>query len=123
MNKQLLLGNLVADPEQKQSKTTVIAKARVAVNTDGKRTDFHNLKFFGKTAGFVLTHAKKGSKVFIEGKTIHDQFDGDDGIKKYFSEVIVDNIQLLTGWKDDDVSPSEEGNAKSEPVKTEEPPF
>ena len=119
MNKQLLLGNLVKDPEKKNSKTNVVAQAHIATN-DAKRTDYHNLKFFGKTAEFILEHARKGSKLFIEGKTVHNSFEGRDGNMKYMSEVIVQNAQLLSGWAGDSPKATTED---SKSVEQEEPPF
>src|SRR5256885_1063074 len=78
VNKVLLIGNLVADPDVKALPTGMyVARMRLATNTyagkddEGKakeRTEFHYLVAFGKTAEFAGQYLKKGRTVYVDGR-------------------------------------------------------
>ena len=105
VNKVLLIGNLASEVDVKASQTgTFVATARLATNVyigkadDGTRkeaTDFHNVVFFGKQAEFAGNHLKKGRQVYILGRLHTSSWDDASGVKKYKTEVIAEEIQLL----------------------------
>ena len=105
VNKVLLIGNLASEVDVKASQTgTFVATARLATNVyigkadDGTRkeaTDFHNVVFFGKQAEFAGNHLKKGRQVYILGRLHTSSWDDGSGTKKYKTEVIAEEIQLL----------------------------
>jgi single-strand DNA-binding protein len=62
------------------------------------RTEWHNLKAFKRTAEIVRDYVKKGSKLYIEGKiTTNSWDDKDSGQKRYRTEILVNELVLLSG--------------------------
>jgi len=56
-------------------------------------TTWHNLTLF-KPSDFIKGKLKKGAKIYLEGRQQHDSYEK-DGVKKYFSSVIVDNFSII----------------------------
>ncbi len=103
-NRVNLIGNLGADPEVKELESgKKIAKVRLATsenykNKDGEKvtdTQWHNLVVWGPRAEFVEKYLKKGQEVAIEGKLNHRSYDNAEGEKKYFTEIVVNEILML----------------------------
>jgi single-strand DNA-binding protein len=62
------------------------------------RTEWHNLKAFKRTAEIVRDYVKKGSKLYIEGKISTNSWDDKEtGVKKYRTEILVNELVLLSG--------------------------
>jgi single-strand DNA-binding protein len=62
------------------------------------RTEWHNLKAFNRTAEIIRDYVKKGSKLYIEGKiTTNSWDDKESGQKRYRTEIIVNDLSLLSG--------------------------
>lgn len=59
------------------------------------RTEWHNIVFFGKPAEIIGRYVHKGSSLFVQGKMRTRSYEGKDGIKRYVTEIIGDNFQLL----------------------------
>lgn len=59
------------------------------------RTEWHNIVFFGKPAEVIGRYVHKGSSLFVQGKMRTRSYDDKDGIKRYVTEIIGDNFQLL----------------------------
>ena len=104
MNKVILSGRLGADPEVRTANSgTMVAKLRMATNgrqknADGNwetSTDWHNVVAFGKTAELVDNYAPKGKELVVEGKLKTNHYEDRDGNKRYATEVIADNIELV----------------------------
>lgn len=96
MNKVFLLGRLGKDPEIKETKhKSKMAKFSIATTDFGKgedgkkveRTSWHNIIAFNRQAETCAQYLSKGSQVFIEGKLVHRSWDGDDGKKRYATEI------------------------------------
>ena len=64
-------------------------------------TQWHNIIAWGKTAEIVEEFLAKGSEVAIEGKLTTRSYDGKDGDKKYFTEIVM-NEMLMLGKKHQD---------------------
>ena len=103
-NRVNLIGNLGADPEVKELESgKKFAKVRLATsenykNKDGDKvtdTQWHNLVVWGHKVEFAEKYLKKGQEVAIEGKLNHRIYDGAEGEKKYFTEIIVNEILML----------------------------
>ncbi len=103
-NSVRLIGNLGAAPEVKNlDKGNKVAKLALATNesyTNQKgekvtETYWHNLVAWGKTAEIAEKFLNKGSEVAIEGKLTNHSYTDKDGIKKYVTEVLVNEILLL----------------------------
>lgn len=105
VNKVLLHGNLTSDPNVKESPKNgravvsfSLATNRDWKNKDGQRvteTDFHRVVAFGPLGNIVGTHLKKGAPVLVQGRLTNRSYTGDDGKKKYITEVVMDDFNFL----------------------------
>ena len=110
VNKVILLGNVGKDPEIRSTGGgTMVANFTLATSdrfqdAQGNwqdRTEWHNLVAFKRLAEIVRDYVKKGSKLFIEGKIQTRSWDDKEtGAKKYRTEIIVNDISLLSGRED-----------------------
>ena len=107
-NKVQLIGNLGMDPEIKALESgKKLAKVSIATNetyknSKGERiteTQWHNLIAWGKTAEVVEKFLKKGSEVAIEGKLINRNYTDKEGIKRYITEIEVNELLMLDSKK------------------------
>lgn len=103
-NKVQLIGNLGNAPEIKTIDSgKKMARFRMATNetyrnSSGekvKETQWHNLVAWGKNAEFAEKYLEKGTNLVVEGKIISKDYVDKDGIKKYFTEIQVNDILLL----------------------------
>lgn len=103
INKAIVYGNLTRDPELRalpsgiQVATLSVATNRVWKNAQGMKqesTDYHNVVVFGRQAETAAQYLKKGSGVFVEGRMQTRSWDGQDGQKKYRTEIVADRIQF-----------------------------
>lgn len=107
VNKVILLGNVGKDPEVRSTPSGVqVASFTLATSDRAKdaqgnwqeRTEWHNLKAFNRTAEIVRDYVKKGSKLYVEGKiTTNSWDDKETGQKRYRTEIIVNDLSLLSG--------------------------
>lgn len=107
MQKVILIGNLGKDPEVKSfdnggkvANFTIGVTERGYKTKDGKEIPDHTEWFNcvvrqNGLAGVVEQYVKKGNKVFVEGKMKTREYEK-DGQKKYLTELVVDNMELLT---------------------------
>jgi single-strand DNA-binding protein len=107
VNKVILLGNVGKDPEIRSTPSgTIVASFTLATSDRQKdaqgnwqdRTEWHNLVAFTRTAEIVRDYVKKGTKLYIEGKIQTRSWDDkESGQKKYRTEIIVNELALLSG--------------------------
>lgn len=107
VNKVILLGNVGKDPEIRSTPGgTMVANFTLATSDRQKdasgnwqdRTEWHNLVAFSRLAEIVRDYVKKGSKLFIEGKIQTRSWDDkESGQKRYRTEIIVNDLSLLSG--------------------------
>ena len=102
MNKIILIGRLTADPALKytQSGTAVctfnLAVNRRFTNQNGEReADFINCQAWQKTAEFVANYFKKGQQMALEGRLQVRSYDGNDGQKRWVTEVVAEQIEFV----------------------------
>jgi single-strand DNA-binding protein len=105
-NKVQLIGNLGNAPEVKMLESgKKLVKLSMATNetyknAKGERvteTQWHNLVAWGKTADIIEKYLKKGSEVAIEGKLMNKNYTDKDGIKRYYTEILVNELLMLDG--------------------------
>lgn len=103
LNKAFLIGNLTRDPELKSLPSGVkvsnfgLATNRKYKDKDGNwqdATEFHNVVVFGRQAETTSQYLSKGSMVYVEGRLQTRSWDGDDGSKRYRTEVVAQTIQF-----------------------------
>jgi len=105
-NKVQLIGNLGNTPEiitlesgKKLAKFS-IATNEVYTNAKGekiKETQWHNLVAWNKTAEIIEKYVQKGNEVAIEGKLTSRSYEDKDGVKKYITEIVVNELLMLGG--------------------------
>jgi single-strand DNA-binding protein len=110
VNKVIIVGNLGRDPEMRYMPSGD-AIANVAVATSYKTkdkatgeakelTEWHRISFFGKLAEIVGQYLKKGSSVYVEGRLQTRKYTDKDGVEKYATDIIAENMQMLGGRSD-----------------------
>ncbi|WP_329741304.1 single-stranded DNA-binding protein [Dyella sp. A6] len=107
INKVILVGNLGADPEVRYSAGgTAIASLRIATSESWmdkqsgerqERTEWHRVKLFGRLAEIAGEYLKKGRQVYIEGSLRTDKYTGQDGVERYSTDIIGNEMQMLGG--------------------------
>ncbi len=127
LNKVILIGNLTRDPEMRYTpQGNAVASFVVATNrewvTQGEKkqsVDFHNIVAWNKLAEICGQLLKKGIKVYVEGRLQTRDWTGDDGKKRYKTEVVIDDMIVLSPKKD---GTDEDGEiTDSDFVASEEP--
>jgi len=106
-NRVQLIGNLGMDPEVKDLNGKTLAKMSLATtetykDADGnkvKNTQWHNLIAWGNTALVFKNYAKKGKEIAVEGKINYRSYENKEGEKKYITEIIVNEVLLLSSNK------------------------
>lgn len=103
-NKVTLIGNLGMDPEIKETENgQKMARFSIATNERYKNakgenvteTMWHNLTAWGKTAEIMSKYCQKGSELVVEGKLINRNYTSKEGIKRYVTEVQVNDFILI----------------------------
>ena len=107
VNKVILVGNLGADPETRYTAGgQAITSIRIATSEAWKdkqtgeqqeRTEWHRVKFFGRLAEIAGEYLKKGRQVYVEGSLRTDKYTDKDGIERYSTDIIADEMQMLGG--------------------------
>lgn len=100
----MIIGNLTRDPEIRNTPNgTNVASFSVATNFVWKdqagqkqeKAEFHNIVAWRKLADICGQYLRKGSKVYLEGRLQTRDWDGQDGVKRYRTEIIADNMIML----------------------------
>lgn len=104
VNKAILIGNLGSDPEVKNTTSgktvasfSLATSERYKDKTTGETksmTEWHNVVLWGSLADIAGKYLKKGSKIYLEGKIKTRSWDK-DGVKRYITEIIGDNLTML----------------------------
>ena len=107
VNKVILIGNLGQDPEVRfMPNGAAVANITIATseswkdkNTGEKKevTEWHRVVFYRKLAEIVGEYLKKGSKVYIEGKLKTRKWTDKNGVDRWTTEIVSDNMQMLDG--------------------------
>jgi single-strand DNA-binding protein len=110
VNRVTLMGNLGKDPEVKYTQGGMavaifsLATTERAKDKDGNwqdRTEWHNIKAFGRTAEVAGEYLKKGRTVYIEGRIHYDSWDDKETQqKRYRTEIIVNEMIMVGGQRD-----------------------
>ena len=102
MNKVILMGRLVKNPEVKQDTNGAISMARYTLAVDRMRTkkdedpgaDFINCVVFGKSAEFAKNYLRKGTKLVIEGRIQTGSYTNKNGQKVYTTDVVTERQEF-----------------------------
>lgn len=99
VNKVIILGNLGRNPDIRYLPSGD-AIANIAVATSYKRdqkeyTEWHRIVFFGRLAEIVGQYLKKGASVYVEGRLQTRKFTDKDGVEKWATEIVGEQMQML----------------------------
>ncbi|OVE78715.1 single-stranded DNA-binding protein [bacterium I07] len=131
VNKVILLGRLGADPQLRYTPSGRAAVSfNLATNASWKdqegnqqeRTDWHRITAWGKLAEVMGEWLKKGSYVYLEGRIQTRTYDDANGVKKYITEVVASDMEML-GRRDDGGSgggSASEGSDEPPPASEED---
>ena len=107
INRVVLMGRLVADPELKTTASGVsVTTFRIAVDRsyvksgEERQADFFDIVAWRYTAEFICKHFRKGSLIAIDGQLQSRTYQANDGSKRYVVEVVADNASF-TGERRD----------------------
>jgi single-strand DNA-binding protein len=124
VNKVILIGRLGQEPELKYTPSgAAVLTLSVATNTQYKgqdgnmveNTEWNRVIVWRKLAEIIAQYAKKGSRVYVEGKLETRSWDDKDGKKIYTTEIQAENIHLLDS--------KQEQSGQSTPPEPEAPPM
>lgn len=129
LNKVMLIGNVTQDPEVRTTpQGQNVCSFSVATNlqwTDKsgqkqQRAEFHNIVAWRKLADICAQYLQKGKKVYVEGRLQTRNWQAQDGSKRYRTEVIADNMIMLSGGQGGSGAPASTGGkaAATESVPT-----
>ena len=130
VNKVIIVGNLGSDPESKSAGDTPLTTASIATsetwkNKEGEaqeRTEWHRIVAWRKAAEILATYGKKGDKVYVEG-SLQTKSWGDEGDKRYSTEVVVRDLTFLGGGKRESGSEVAPREMPESPTEKDDLPF
>lgn len=101
MNKLIMMGRLVADPEVRYggANNTAVANFRIAVDRRFKRdgepdADFFRITALGKQGEFAEKYLRKGTKILLEGEIRNNNYTNKDGNMVYQDQIIANSIEF-----------------------------
>lgn len=128
LNKAMIIGRLTRDPEVRTTTSGKnVASFSVATGYTWKdangvqqeKTEFHNVIAWGKLGEICGQYLKKGKKTYIEGRLQTRDWVGQDGLKRYRTEIIADNLIMLDSKPmGDNQNYSSQNAATSAPIQT-----
>ena len=133
MNKAILIGNLGKDPEIRYTPSgTAVANFSIATSeswTDKEsgekreRTEWHRIVAWGKLAEICGEYLHKGKQVYVEGRIQTRDWEDNDGVKRYTTEIII-NQMLMLGTRSDSNDGTRQERSQSRPPQDnyERPP-
>jgi len=124
LNRVTLIGNAGNDPEFKTLQDgTPVAKLALATTETFRlktgetqpRTDWHTIILWRGLAGLAKEYVKKGSLLYVEGKLRNRQYEDKDGVKKYVTEIVAEQVILLDKKTKTSETVTEDGNGETMP--------
>lgn len=113
VNKVIILGNVGQDPEIRESNFMVAAlsiatsrKWRDKAGETQSETEWHRVSAFGRLAEIISQYVRKGDPIYIEGRLRTRKYEDKQGIERWVTEIIAEQLQLLR-QKDSDEKPAQ----------------
>ena len=131
VNKVIIVGRLARDPELKYTPSgAAVANFTVATSEEWKdrdtgekqeRTEWHRIVAWRRLGEICGEYLHKGKEVYIEGRLQTRSWEDQDGNKKYITEIVAQNMQMLgSAGKQGKANTSEERFPSEEPVSVPE---
>lgn len=127
----MVIGNVTRDPELRTTPNGAqVASFAVATNlvwTDQsgqkqEKAEFHNIVAWRKLAEICGQYLKKGSKVYIEGRLQTHDWEGNDGVRRYRTEIVANNMIMLGHRGGGNAGGAVSAADSSQPAPHDEPP-
>ena len=129
-----MLGNVGKDPDVRHLENNCVAQFSLATTKKGyttkegqtvpDRTEWHSLVVWNKLAEIVEKFVKKGDKLYVEGELRYRSYDDQNGVKRYVTEIYVENMEMLTPKGDSKpLPPMPDEPVSSKEEDEDEPPF
>lgn len=107
MNKVMLIGNVGREPkvhyydaDQAVAQVSLATTERGYTLPNGTKvpdhTDWHELVFYHRLAKLVESYVHKGDKLYVEGRIRYRSYDDKQGVRRYVTEIQVDNMEMLS---------------------------
>ena len=104
----MLIGNVGKEPDVRYYEADqAVAQVRLATTERGytlpngtqvpERTDWHNLVFYRGLAKTVEKYVHTGDRLYVEGRIRYRSYDDQRGVKRYVTEILVENMEMLSG--------------------------
>lgn len=113
VNKVIILGNVGQDPEIREGNFIVAAlsiattrKWRDKAGETQSETEWHRVSAFGRLAEIISQYVRKGDPIYIEGRLRTRKYEDKQGVERWVTEVIAEQLQLLR-QKDSDEKPAQ----------------
>ena len=130
INKVIIVGTLGADPETRYTASgAAVASIRLATNESWKdkntgemqeRAEWHRVKMFGRLAEIAAEYLRKGRQVYIEGSLRTDKYTDKEGVERYSTDIIANEMQMIGGAQGGDSS-GEGGSQRSKQSGQQQP--
>ncbi|MBC8053109.1 MAG: single-stranded DNA-binding protein [Sphingobacteriaceae bacterium] len=122
VNKVILVGHLGKDPEVRhlEGGTTLVnfpLATSETYNKDGKKieqTEWHNIVMWRGLADVAAKYLQKGKLVYIEGKIRSRNYEDKEGNKRYITEIIAENFNMLGRKNDSESSDQQQSNNQTQ---------
>ncbi|MBL8306404.1 MAG: single-stranded DNA-binding protein [Rubrivivax sp.] len=132
VNKVILIGNLGRDPEVRYAPSgSAIANVTIATTRNWKskdsgerqeETEWHRVVFYDRLAEIAGEYLKKGRPVYVEGRLKTRKWTDKDGVEKYTTEIIADQMQLLGSREGGGGGGDDMGESRGAPAQRSAPP-
>jgi single-strand DNA-binding protein len=134
VNKAILIGRLGKDPEVRYTPDgTMVTNFNLATDEQWKdksgekvqKTEWHRIVAFGKLAEICGNYLVKGKLIFVEGRIQTRSWEDKEGVKRFTTEIIANNMQMLDskGQAKNDSSPAEPVSSGSGNAPEDDVPF
>lgn len=127
VNKVIIVGNLGQDPEVRYlPQGGAVANLTVATseswtdkatNEKKEQTEWHRVVIYQRLAEIAGEYLRKGSKVYLEGKLKTRKWTDKDGVERYTTEIVANELQMLDGKQDG----QQQARQQSAPAPAQQP--
>lgn len=130
LNRVMLIGNLTRDPELRKTTSGqsvasfTIATNRVYTGSDGQKkeqADYHSLVAWGRLGEVCAQYLTKGKKVYVDGRLQTREWEGQDGQKRYRTEIVLENMIMLDRAGQGGAPRMSDATENSAPAMVDEP--
>lgn len=125
----MLIGYAGTDPDVRYYEPDqAVAQVRFATTERGytlkngtqvpDHTDWHNLVFYQRLAKVVEQYVRKGDRLYVDGRIRYRQYDDAKGMRRYVTDIIVENMEMLSAKPETQTSPAVSSPTQPSPVSS-----